>query len=104
MAYAARFLGTITAAFGAASAGTFGATAGSITGRVRKIVVTSILDHTVALNFSAAGTDDHLIMRPGSQLELDLSDLQTSLPALRLRHLGSAPTVGSLFVSCIGQD
>lgn len=104
MAVAAVFLSGVTAGFALASAATYGTSAGSALGRIRKIIVTSTLDHHVAINFSAAGTDDHLIIRNGTQLYLDLSDLQASLPAIRLRHLGAAPTAGSLFISVIGQN
>lgn len=104
MAKAATFLGSLTAGFALASAGTFGTTAGALTGRIRKLIVTSTLDNSVAISFAASGSNDDLVMRAGTQLELDLSDLQTSLPALRLRHLGAAPTAGSLYVSCIGQN
>ena len=104
MAVQAVFLPTITAAFGSAANPTFGTSAGSITGRVRKLIVTSTLDNSVAISFAASGNDDHIVMRSGTQLDLDLSDLQASIPAIRLRHLGAAPTAGSLFVSAIGQN
>lgn len=104
MAVQAVFLAGVTIGSASAANPTFGTSGGSILGRVRKLIVTSTLDHTIAISFAAAGNDDHLVIRSGTQLELDLSDLQANIPAIRLRHLGSAPASGSLFVNAIGQN
>lgn len=92
-------------AFGAAGAGTFGTTGGAITGRVKKLIVTSTLDNPVAVSFAVSGSVDDLIVKNGTgigSLVIDYgSDLQASFPAFRLRHLGAAPTAGSIYFTAI---